>query len=92
MTVQTVVGDLFVALGVFLIGVAAIGLLRLPDVYNRANAVAKAASLGLVLVLLGVVVLTRAPRRIGTGRVEVAQRRVAKSVSMGVVGQRVLDD
>ena len=57
MTVQTVVGDVFVALGVFLIGVAAIGLLRLPDVYNRANAVAKAASLGLVLVLLGVVVL-----------------------------------
>ena len=58
MTVQTVVGDIFVALGVFLIGIAAIGLLRLPDVYNRANAVAKAASLGLVLVLLGVVVLT----------------------------------
>lgn len=58
MTVQTVVGDVFVALGVCLIGVAAVGLLRLPDVYNRANAVAKAASLGLVLVLLGVVVLT----------------------------------
>ncbi len=58
MTAQTVVGDVFVALGVFLIGVAAVGLLRLPDVYNRANAVAKAASLGLVSVLFGVVVLT----------------------------------
>lgn len=57
MTAQTVVGDVFVAVGVLLIGVAAIGLLRLPDVYNRANAVAKAASLGLVSVLLGVVVL-----------------------------------
>ena len=57
MTAQTAVGDVFVSLGVFLIGVAAIGLLRLPDVYNRANAVAKAASLGLVSVLLGVVVL-----------------------------------
>ena len=58
MTAQTVLGDVFVALGVGLIGVAAIGLLRLPDVYNRANAVAKAAGLGLVSVLLGVVVLT----------------------------------
>ncbi len=57
MTVQTVVGDVFVALGVCLIAVAAVGLLRLPDVYNRANAVAKAAGLGLVSVLLGVVVL-----------------------------------
>jgi multicomponent Na+:H+ antiporter subunit G len=57
-TAQTLVGDAFVLLGVVLIGVAAIGLLRLPDVYNRANAVAKAASLGLVSVLFGVVVLT----------------------------------
>lgn len=56
-TAQTILGDVFVAVGVFLIGVAAIGLLRLPDVYNRANAVAKAASIGLVSVLLGVVVL-----------------------------------
>ena len=57
MTVQTVVGDVFVALGVFLIGVAAVWLLRLPDVYNRAHAGAKGASLGLVSVLVGVVVL-----------------------------------
>ncbi|SFO76075.1 multicomponent Na+:H+ antiporter subunit G [Geodermatophilus dictyosporus] len=57
MTPQTLVGDVFVGLGVLLIGIAAVGLLRLPDVYNRANAVAKAASLGLVSVLLGVVVL-----------------------------------
>ncbi|MGY1609250.1 monovalent cation/H(+) antiporter subunit G [Geodermatophilus sp. SYSU D00700] len=58
MTAQTVLGDVFVGLGVALIGVAAVGLVRLPDVYNRANAVAKAAGLGLVSVLLGVAVLT----------------------------------
>ncbi|TKJ18120.1 monovalent cation/H(+) antiporter subunit G [Blastococcus sp. CCUG 61487] len=57
MTAQEVVGDVFIALGVALIALAAIGLLRLPDVYNRANAVAKAAGLGMVLVLFGVVVL-----------------------------------
>ncbi|MGY1752045.1 cation:proton antiporter [Blastococcus sp. SYSU D01042] len=57
MTVQEVVGDVFVVLGAVLMAVAAVGLLRLPDVYNRANAVAKAAGAGLVSVLLGVVVL-----------------------------------
>lgn len=57
MTVQEFLGDVFVALGIGLIAVAAVGLLRLPDVYNRANAVAKAAGLGLVSVLLGVVIL-----------------------------------
>lgn len=52
-----VVGQLLVVLGVALIAVGAIGLLRLPDAYLRANAVTKAAALGLVLVLLGAAVL-----------------------------------
>jgi multicomponent Na+:H+ antiporter subunit G len=43
-----------VLLGATLIGLAAIGLIRLPDVYNRNNAVAKASSLGLICLLLGV--------------------------------------
>lgn len=66
MIVQEVLGNLFVGTGVTLIGVAAIGLLKLPDVYNRANAVAKAASLGLVSVLLGVVVLAPGPTAVVT--------------------------
>ena len=57
MSVQTVVGDVLLGLGVLLMVTAGIGLVRLPDVYNRTNAVAKAGGLGLVLVLLGVVVL-----------------------------------
>ncbi|GAB3652793.1 cation:proton antiporter [Glycomyces tarimensis] len=40
-------------LGVWLIAVAAVGYLRLPDPYSRLNAVTKAATLGLVLVLAG---------------------------------------
>jgi len=52
-----VVGQLLVVLGVALIAVGALGLLRLPDAYLRANAVTKAAALGLVLVLLGTAVL-----------------------------------
>ncbi|MGQ7295831.1 cation:proton antiporter [Quadrisphaera sp. KR29] len=55
--VLEVVGQLFVALGGLLIAVGAVGMVRLPDVYLRANAVTKAAALGLVLVLLGAAVL-----------------------------------
>ncbi|GHE13951.1 monovalent cation/H(+) antiporter subunit G [Klenkia taihuensis] len=61
MTLQTVAGDVLLGLGVLLVVVAAVGLVRMPDVYNRTNAVAKAGGLGLVLVLLGVVVLSPGP-------------------------------
>ena len=74
MTVQEFLGDVFVALGIGLIAVAAVGLLRLPDVYNRANAVAKAAGLGLVSVLLGVVIL--AP---GVTAVDRCRRRTCRA-------------
>ncbi|MCC3761769.1 monovalent cation/H(+) antiporter subunit G [Glycomyces sp. TRM65418] len=40
-------------LGVWLIAVAAVGYVRLPDPYSRLNAVTKASALGLVLVLVG---------------------------------------
>jgi multicomponent Na+:H+ antiporter subunit G len=60
-SVQTVLGDVLLGLGVLLMVTAGIGLARLPDVYNRTNAVAKAGGLGLVLVLLGVVVLDPGP-------------------------------
>ena len=61
MTVHEAAGDVLVITGTALIAIAAVGLLRLPDAYNRANAVSKAAALGVVCVLLGVLVLTLAP-------------------------------
>lgn len=51
---MSLAGNVFLAAGAFLIGTAAFGMLRLPDVYNRTNAVAKAATLGVTLVLVGV--------------------------------------
>ncbi|WP_166347559.1 monovalent cation/H(+) antiporter subunit G [Phytoactinopolyspora limicola] len=39
--------------GIFFIAVAALGLIRLPDVYSRLSAVTKAATLGVVLILAG---------------------------------------
>lgn len=57
MTWLTVAGDTLVVIGAVLIATAAVGMLRLPDVYNRTNAVAKAATLGVTCVLAGVALL-----------------------------------
>ena len=57
MSLATVTAGALLVLGVSLVAVAGVGLLRLPDIYNRMNAVAKAASLGLACILLGVLVL-----------------------------------
>lgn len=62
MTVQSVAGNGFVLIGVLLVAAAAVGMLRLPDVYNRTNAVAKAAALAVSFVLLGVLILMPGPR------------------------------
>ena len=51
-------------LGVGLIAVAALGLMRLPDVFCRAHALGMASALGLSLVLLAVWLEVDAP---GTG-------------------------
>jgi multicomponent Na+:H+ antiporter subunit G len=48
------VGGALATLGTALIAIAGLGLVRLPDAYNRTNAVTKAATLGVVGVLLGV--------------------------------------
>ncbi|WP_103500138.1 MULTISPECIES: monovalent cation/H(+) antiporter subunit G [Streptomyces] len=56
MDVQLTIAQSLVSLGALLMGIGAVGLIRLPDVYNRTNAVAKAASLGMICLLLGVLV------------------------------------
>lgn len=41
--------------GVFFMAVTAIGLLRLPDFYTRAHAVSKTETLGIGLIILGLI-------------------------------------
>lgn len=55
--VVDVLGHVLATVGVLLIGVAALGLVRLPDPYSRLSAVTKAATAGVCLVLLGALVL-----------------------------------
>ena len=65
-------GTIFMLLGVFLILIAGIGLLRLPDLYIRMSAATKAATLGLGLILLGALIFF--------GELGVASRTVATIV------------
>jgi multicomponent Na+:H+ antiporter subunit G len=55
--VTTVIGSVFLIIGAVIIFGAAIGLLRLPDVYTRTSAVGTAAGLGVALMIVGVVVI-----------------------------------
>ncbi|RIV38393.1 monovalent cation/H(+) antiporter subunit G [Micromonospora radicis] len=60
--IRTLAASVLLLLGTALIAISAVGMVRLPDVYNRMNSVAKAASLGLSFVLLGVLLLMPGPR------------------------------
>ena len=57
MTWPDIAGGVLAGLGTALIAIAGLGLIRLPDAYNRINAVTKAATLGVVFVLLGVMII-----------------------------------
>ncbi len=49
-----IIGSVMVLIGSIFIFMAALGLLRMPDVYNRIQAGTKASTLGSILTLLGV--------------------------------------
>jgi multicomponent Na+:H+ antiporter subunit G len=51
-TVRTVLAAGLVVVGAFFMTVGTIGLLRLPDVYNRMHATSKATTLGAASILL----------------------------------------
>lgn len=52
-----ILGYIFILLGLAFDIFGCIGLIRLPDVYNRLQAVAKCATLGTCSILFGVVVI-----------------------------------
>ena len=49
----------FLVSGTAFLMISALGLMRFPDFWTRAHAVAKAETLGLVLVFIGLIVLNR---------------------------------
>ena len=50
---MTFIAQVLICLGALLIALAAVGVLRMPDVYTRMHAATKAASLGLAFILIG---------------------------------------
>ena len=56
MIAEIVAGVLFAG-GLFFHGVAALGVVRMPDFYTRLHAVSKAETAGVVLTLAGLIVL-----------------------------------
>lgn len=54
MSIQEIVTLLIAAIGVFFLATAAIGMMRMPDIYTRLHAGGKAGTLGVICVLLGV--------------------------------------
>lgn len=52
-----IIGVVLMVLGALLILISGIGILRLPDLYTRMSATAKAATLGVGIVLMGLAVL-----------------------------------
>lgn len=55
LTLLDVLAVIFLGAGLFFMLVAAIGVVRLPDVYHRLHAASKASTLGLLGLLLGAI-------------------------------------
>jgi multicomponent Na+:H+ antiporter subunit G len=51
---MNLIGDLLLIIGCSFIALGSLGLVRMPDVYNRLQAGTKAATLGTIAVLLGI--------------------------------------
>ena len=48
------IGEIFLLMGSFSLFVAAVGLLRMPDVYNRVQTGTKASTLGAIMSFIGI--------------------------------------
>lgn len=54
---MTIIGWIFVVIGGLFYGVGGLGVYRMPDVYNRAQAGTKATTLGSLATIIGLIVL-----------------------------------
>ena len=73
--------------GVLLAVVAALGVLRLPDVLTRLHAAAKPQALGVVLVAVGVGLAVRTPAAVGVVTLVVVFQLVTAPVAAHMVGR-----
>jgi multicomponent Na+:H+ antiporter subunit G len=83
----TVIGSAFMILGAAIIASAAIGLLKLPDVYTRTSAVGTAAGLGVALMIVGVVVLDFSALNLIKGIIAIIAQLVTSAIGSFVLAR-----
>ena len=76
----TVFGSALLILGAAVIASAAVGLLKLPDLYTRTSAVGTAAGLGVALIIAGVVVLDFSVLNLIKGLVAIVAQLLTSSI------------
>lgn len=86
-TVADVLAAICLLTGAFLSLVAAIGLVRLPDLLTRMHAVTKPQVLGLILVVLGLALRLRDPAVLGLLLLVVVTQMATTTVSSHMVGR-----
>ena len=78
--VVTVVGSGLLILAAFIIASAAIGLVKLPDLYTRTSAIGTAAGLGIAVIIAGVVVLDFSVLNLVKGVVAIVAQLLTSSI------------
>lgn len=78
--VLTLVGSTLLILGAAIIASAAIGLMRLPDLYTRTSAIGTAAGLGVALIIAGVVVIDFSVLTLIKGLVAIVAQLLTSSI------------
>ena len=76
----TIFGSALLILGAAVITSAAVGLVKLPDLYTRTSAVGTAAGLGVALIIAGVVVLDFSVLNLIKGIVAIVAQLLTSSI------------
>lgn len=85
--ISTYVGSAFMILGAAIIFSAAVGLLKLPDVYTRTSAIGTAAGLGVALIIVGVVVMDFSWLNLVKGIVAIIAQLVTSAIGSFVLAR-----
>jgi multicomponent Na+:H+ antiporter subunit G len=78
--VITIVGSALLILGAAILASAAIGLVKLPDLYTRTSAIGTAAGLGVALIIAAVVVFDFSVLNLIKGLIAIVAQLVTSSI------------
>ena len=85
--IASFVGSAFLILGAAIMLSAAIGILKLPDVFTRTSAIGTAAGLGVALMIVGVVVLDFTALNLLKGIIAIIAQLVTSAIGSFVLAR-----